>query len=177
MDEKKIDYNSNEIDILEINFDEDLQILYDIINDAATAYQGTIPDDRWKKPYMSMEELTSQIKQHVKFWKYMKKGETVGVMGIQAKGDVTLIRHAYVKTSERSRGIGSTLLQFLMARINTPILIGTWAAASWAVDFYKKHGFQLVSSQEKTKLLQQYWDIPDRQVETSVVLASRDWFK
>lgn len=169
--------NKEDIEICKININKDLQIIYEIINDAATAYRGTIPDDRWKEPYMQMEELIDQIKQHVEFWKYLKKGETVGVMGIQDKGDVTLIRHAYVKTSERSQGIGSSLLHFLMERTNTPILIGTWAAASWAIDFYTKHGFRLVNSEEKTRLLQQYWDIPSRQAETSVVLASKDWFR
>ncbi len=139
------------------------------------AYRGIIPEDRWHEPYMSREELEKQIGEGVQFWGYTENGEIAGVMGIQFKGDVTLIRHAYTRTSNRSKGIGSKLLNHLRSVATTPLLIGTWADATWAVAFYQKHGFRLLTNQEKNKLLLKYWTIPPRQVETSVVLASPDW--
>ena len=154
---------------------EDLATIYDIINDGASAYKGIIPEDRWHDPYMSREELKIQINDGVEFWKYTKEGRILGIMGIQYKGEVTLIRHAYVRTSERNKGTGSKLLHHLLSQSTTPVLIGTWADASWAIGFYQKHGFRLLPTNEKNKLLLKYWTIPARQVKTSVVLASPDW--
>ena len=156
---------------------EDFKHVYNIINDAASAYKGVIPADMWHEPYMSEEELRNQIDDGVKFWCYLDKGNIVGVMGIQDKSDVTLIRHAYVRTTERNKGIGGELLRHLSELTTKPILIGTWADASWAINFYKKHGYQLVSFEEKEKLLRKYWTISPRQIETSVVLASSNWRK
>ena len=154
---------------------KDFNDIYEIINDAASAYQGIIPADRWHEPYMPQEELKKQIDEGVEFWCYTEDGEIMGVMGIQFKGDVTLIRHAYVRTTKRKKGIGSKLLEHLRAISATPVLIGTWADAKWAIEFYQKHGFRLLGKEEINKLLRKYWTIPDRQVETSVVLASADW--
>lgn len=153
----------------------DFQDIFDIINDAASAYKGIIPADRWHEPYMSADELTTQIKQGVEFWCYKENEETEGVMGIQDKTDVVLIRHAYVRTNHRGEGIGGKLLTHLLAMTAKPVLIGTWADAQWAIEFYQKHGFRLLQEEEKNRLLMQYWTIPQRQVETSVVLASADW--
>jgi len=153
----------------------DLQDIYDIINDGAQAYRNIIPADRYHEPYMPEKELKDQIDQGVEFWKYTEDNKILGVMGIQYKGEVTLIRHAYVRTSERSKGIGGKLLEHLCGMTTTPILIGTWADAGWAIGFYQKHGFYILGTEEKTALLRKYWTIPERQVETSVVLASRDW--
>jgi N-acetylglutamate synthase-like GNAT family acetyltransferase len=154
--------------------DEDLGSIFSIINDAATAYKGIIPADRWKEPYMSLDELRHEIDDGVVFWGIEEDGELAGVMGIQHVRDVTLIRHAYIRTEKRNRGLGSELLAFLRTLTISPILIGTWADAVWAVRFYEKHGFRLVSHEEKTRLLKKYWSIPDRQVETSVVLVEVD---
>ena len=165
------------IDMMITRSDEkkDFNEIYDIINDASSAYKGIIPNDRWREPYMSKEELKKQIDEGVQFWNYTENNRIVGVMGIQFKNDVTLIRHAYVRTTERKKGIGGKLLQYLLNLSPTPILIGTWADASWAIHFYKKHNFRLLSEIEKNELLKKYWSIPERQVETSVVLASKDW--
>lgn len=151
--------------------DMDFEAIYSIVNDAAQAYKGVIPEDRYSEPYMSREELRHEIKDGVVFWGYEESGKLVGVMGIQHVQDVALIRHAYVKTSRRKQGIGGKLLEFLRTQTDRTILIGTWADAYWAINFYKKHGFSLVSKEEKNRLLKKYWSIPDRQVETSVVLA------
>ena len=153
----------------------DFALIYEIINDGAQAYRGVIPEDRWHEPYMPEAELERQMNEGVQFWKYTEDGKISGVMGIQSKDDVTLIRHAYVRTSERSKGIGGKLLKYLCTMATTPILIGTWADATWAIEFYKKHGFRQVTTEEKNKLLVKYWSIPERQVETSVVLAGADW--
>ena len=153
----------------------DLNEINAVINDAAVAYRGIIPADRWHEPYMSMDDLKNQIDEGVEFWAYTENGKIVGVMGIQFKGQVTLIRHAYVRTSHRNKGIGTKLLAHLTSIATTPVLIGTWADASWAIEFYQKHGFRLLSTEEKNKLLRQYWKIPARQIETSVVLASANW--
>jgi N-acetylglutamate synthase-like GNAT family acetyltransferase len=155
---------------------KDFHTIYEIINDAATAYHGIIPDDMWHTPYMTKDNLKKQIAQGVQFWGFIEQKEIVGVMGIQFKGDVTLIRHAYVRTEHRNKGIGSQLLQSLCEKSATPILIGTWAAATWAVKFYQNHGFRLMSTDEKDKVLRKYWTISVRQIDTSVVLASSDWF-
>ena len=151
----------------------DFSEIYEIINDAASAYKGIIPVDRWHEPYMAKDELQGQIDDGVEFWCYREEGMILGVMGIQDKGDVTLIRHAYVRTDARNRGIGGKLLRHLEELTAKPILIGTWADATWAIDFYKKHGFRLVSFEEKERLLRKYWKIPLRQIETSVVLAGQ----
>ena len=152
---------------------DDFETINAIINDAAEAYSGVIPGDRFKEPYMSKEELQHEMDEGVVFWGYEEDGELVGVMGIQHIKDVTLIRHAYVRTAKRSQGIGSQLLSFLRRQTTHPILIGTWADAIWAISFYEKHGFHLVSPEEKKRLLKTYWSIPERQVETSVVLAEQ----
>jgi len=153
----------------------DFKQIYEIINDAASAYKGIIPEDGWHEPYMSELELQNQIDRGVEFWCYSDNDEILGVMGIQDKSEVALIRHAYVKTTARNKGIGSKLLQHLSQLTKKPILIGTWADAIWAINFYKKHGFRLVSFTEKERLLRKYWMISLRQIETSVVLANSDW--
>ena len=155
--------------------EKDFTIIYEIINDAANAYRGIIPADQWHDPYMTEEDLKRQIKEGVQFWSYTEDGEIIGVMGIQFKKDVTLIRHAYVRTIKRKKGIGSQLLEHLCTISTTPVLIGTWADAKWAIEFYQKHGFRLLPEEEKNNLLRKYWTISTRQIETSVVLASSDW--
>jgi N-acetylglutamate synthase-like GNAT family acetyltransferase len=151
--------------------DKDFEGIFNIINDAAIAYKGVIPPDRWREPYMTREELQSQIEDGIRFSCYVDNNEIVGVMGIQDKSEVVLIRHAYVRTKQRKKGIGTLLLQELIKDAKKPILIGTWKAADWAIRFYEKHGFCLVEEEEKNRLLKKYWAIPDRQVETSVVLV------
>jgi GNAT superfamily N-acetyltransferase len=153
----------------------DFTAIHMIINDAAIAYKGVIPDDCWHEPYMPAEELSRQIEQGVEFWGYFEAGHLIGVMGIQGKHDVTLVRHAYVQTQSRNRGIGAKLLQHLTTLTTKPVLIGTWADADWAIAFYRKYGFRLLPEKEKNRLLVRYWSIPQRQKETSVVLASADW--
>jgi GNAT superfamily N-acetyltransferase len=154
---------------------EDLDAIFAIINDAAQAYRGVIPDDRWHEPYMGRDELAAEISGGVAFWGVETEGVLAGVMGIQDRNDVALIRHAYVRTSHRRFGFGGRLLEHLERTTQKPILIGTWAAASWAIRFYEKHGYRLVTPEEKDLLLAKYWHIPSRQVETSVVLASPRW--
>lgn len=155
--------------------DRDLELIWEIVNDGARAYQGIIPEDRWTEPYMSMEHLRHEIDEGVVFWGYEEAGTLAGVMGIQQLRDVTLIRHAYVRTGNQGRGIGSRLLSHLLELANGPVLIGTWADAVWAIRFYERFGFQKVGIQEKNRLLQQYWTVPERQIESSVVLADRKW--
>jgi N-acetylglutamate synthase-like GNAT family acetyltransferase len=150
--------------------DSDIAAIYAIVNDAAQAYRGVIPQDRWHEPYMPLEEVKKEIAAGVKFQGWVESGRLVGVMGMQPVKDVTLIRHAYVKTENRNCGIGGKLLAHLLGQIQGEILVGTWKAADWAVRFYEKHGFRLVSEAEKNRLLRTYWSIPDRQIETSVVL-------
>ena len=148
--------------------------IYEIVNDAAQAYRNVIPVDRWKEPYMPKDELRHAMDEGVVFWGYEEDGELIGVMGIQHVQDVTLIRHAYVRTARRKQGIGGKLLSHLRKQTERPLLIGTWADAVWAIRFYEKHGFRLVTEEEKNRLLKKYWSIPERQVETSVVLVERD---
>ncbi len=155
--------------------DSDFITIFEIVNDAAQAYKGIIPKDRWHDPYMSSEELRGEIEDGIVFWGMEQDGHLHGVMGIQDKGDVTLIRHAYVRTKSQRLGIGSKLLRNLERITEGPILIGTWATASWAISFYQRHGYILVSEAEKNHLLKKYWSIPDRQVETSIVLANSAW--
>ena len=152
--------------------DKDFEEIYQIINDAAIAYKGVIPADRWHEPYMSKNHLRGEIDDGVNFWGLEEQGVLIGVMGIQDRRDVTLIRHAYVRTAKRNLGIGSRLLAHLEPLSEKTILIGTWAAASWAIAFYEKHGYRLVTPDEKNRLLKKYWNIPERQVETSVVLRN-----
>ncbi len=151
----------------------DFETLFAIINDGAQAYKGVIPADRWTEPYMSREHLHHEMQAGVEFWGYEEGGELRGVMGIQPVKDVTLIRHAYVRSAGQKQGIGAQLLAHLRTLSQRPVLIGTWKDASWAIRFYQKHGFRLVDEAEKDRLLKRYWDIPARQVETSVVLVEQ----
>jgi GNAT superfamily N-acetyltransferase len=149
----------------------DFSNILSVINDAAQAYRGVIPDDRWKQPYISAGELESEIEAGVKFFVWEEDDTLVAVGGIQFVKDSTLVRHTYVATKLQRKGIGSRLLRHLTSLARTPeILVGTWADATWAIRFYEKHGFRLLSAQEKDLLLRVYWNIPDRQVESSVVL-------
>ncbi|PKL39872.1 MAG: GNAT family N-acetyltransferase [Spirochaetae bacterium HGW-Spirochaetae-1] len=154
----------------------DFETMLLVINDSAQAYRGVIPPDRYHIPYMTADYLRAEIDSGVMFYGYDKENNLLGVMGIQHVRDVTLLRHAYVLTEKRGCGIGSELLQFLVQRTERPTLIGTWSAAVWAVRFYEKHGFTLVTEEEKNRLLTAYWSLPDRQVETSVVLADNRYF-
>jgi N-acetylglutamate synthase-like GNAT family acetyltransferase len=155
--------------------DRDFELIWTIINDGAQAYRGIIPADRWTEPYMSREELQHEIDDGVGFWGFEEAGSIAGVMGLQQVQDVTLIRHAYVRTSGQNRGVGAQLLSHLRELATRPVLIGTWAAASWAIRFYERHGFQIVDPEEKNRLLRRYWTVPERQIETSVVLADQRW--
>jgi N-acetylglutamate synthase-like GNAT family acetyltransferase len=155
--------------------DEDFDSILSIINDAARAYRGVIPDDRWHEPYMSADELAKEIAGGVVFWVAEPDKRVAAVMGMQDKGDVALVRHAYVASSTQRSGVGTMLLHHVQDLTDKPILIGTWAAATWAIEFYKRNGFTVVPSAEKDRLLKKYWSIPARQVETSVVLADGRW--
>ena len=146
-----------------------------IINDAASAYRGVIPADRWHEPYMSASDLGTQIAEGVVFWIAEEEGRLLGVMGIHDKGDVALVRHAYVASTAQRSGVGTRLLRHVESLVDKPTLIGTWAAASWAIEFYQRNGFTIVPTAEKDRLLRTYWSIPTRQVETSVVLANKQW--
>ena len=170
-------FRSRRSKVIRLCRDSEFETIFDIINDAAVAYKGIIPADRWHEPYMPREELRQQMAEGVVFWGYEEGGELIGVMGIQHVKDVTLIRHAYVRTKHRQHGIGGKLLAHLRTLTDRPVLIGTWAAATWAIRFYQKHGFRLVTPEEKDRLLRKYWNIPERQVETSVVLADENWFR
>ncbi len=154
---------------------KDLPIIFEIINESAHAYKGVIPADRWHEPYMPMAELVSEISKGVKFYGYFAGDRLVGVMGVQDVKDVTLIRHAYVRTKCRSQGIGGKLLTYLNQLTSRPVLIGTWKAATWAIRFYEKNGFVLLGDDEKNRLLKIYWTVPDRQVKESIVLADHRW--
>jgi len=156
---------------------QDFAHIHAVVNDGAQAYKGIIPADRWTDPYMSTQQLQREIDEGIIFWGYEDNGQLSGVMGIQSVRDVTLIRHAYVLTTSQKQGIGAHLLAHLRELATGPVLIGTWADATWAIRFYKKYGFQIVSATEKDQLLKKYWSIPDRQVETSVVLADATWRK
>lgn len=155
--------------------DGDFATIWEIINDGALAYKGIIPADRWKEPYMAQSELKNQIGEGVEFWGFADQATLSGVMGIQPLEDVTLIRHAYVRADRQKEGIGGRLLGHLLGLAQQPVLIGTWADAVWAIRFYEKHNFKVVGYQEKERLLRQYWKIPERQIETSVVLADSKW--
>ena len=155
----------------------DFEAILAIINDAAQAYRGVIPSDRWHQPYMSADELAKEIASGVTFWMAEDNGQLLGVMGIQDKEDVALVRHAYTATTSQRKGVGTKLLRHVKALADKPILIGTWADASWAIEFYRRNGFTVVSDGEKNRLLRAYWSVSARQVETSVVLADRRWMK
>lgn len=157
--------------------ENDFEKIYEVINESSKIYKGVIPSDLWKEPYMSKEELEKEIKSGVKFWVYEENNKIIGVMGIQNIRDVTLIRHAYILSGERRKGIGSKLLMFLLNQTVRPVLIGTWKDATWAISFYEKHGFKLVEPDEKDRLLKMYWSISQRQIESSVVLADEKWLK
>jgi len=157
--------------------ESDFNTIFEIINDAAQAYKGIIPEDRWNEPYMPFEKLMREIEDGVFFWGLEHDGGLLGVMGIQNKDDVRLIRHSYVRMQAQKMGIGTKLLQHLESMTEKPVFIGTWAASLWAISFYEKNGYTLVSEEEKNRLLRKYWSIPERQVETSVVLANQTWFK
>ncbi len=143
-----------------------------IVNAAAEAYRGVIPADRWHEPYMRSDELDAEIAAGVAFWGYEANGALVGIMGIQPLGEVDLIRHAYVSPGSQGHGVGGALLEHLAGSTKRRMLVGTWAAAEWAIRFYRRHGFELVSPELKTELLKTRWAIPDRQIETSMVLAN-----
>ena len=153
--------------------DDERADILEIVNAGAEAYRGVIPADRWHEPYMDTAQLEREISDGVVFWGLDLEGRLAGVMGIQAARDVDLIRHAYVRPDHQGRGIGRILLEHLVARAERPLLVGTWAAAEWAIRFYERNGFQTVGEEEKNRLLRTYWSIPERQVETSVVLAHR----
>ena len=152
--------------------DGDRPTILTIVNAAAEAYRGVIPADRWHEPYMPWDELASEIAAGVAFWGYEEDGRLAGVMGFQSVRDVELIRHAYVLPSSQRRGIGGALLGHLRQLSTRRILVGTWEAADWAIRFYQRHGFKLVAPARKAVLLKAYWNVPDRQIEVSVVLAS-----
>ena len=153
--------------------DDEREAILAIVNAAAEAYRGVIPADRWHEPYMPAAELDAEIAAGVAFWGYEDDGELLGVMGIQPVRDVDLIRHAYVTPASQGRGVGSALLEHFARSSQRPMLVGTWAAAEWAIRFYRRHGFEPVSREQSAELLRTYWTIPERQIETSVVLRQR----
>ena len=155
----------------------DVPAMLAIINDAAQAYRGVIPADRWHEPYMPAAELDAEIANGIVFWVAEDAGRMLGLMGIQDKGEVALVRHAYVSTAAQKRGVGTKLLHHVQGLADKPILIGTWAAATWAIEFYRRNGFSVVPGSEKDRLLRKYWTIPARQIETSVVLADARYLR
>jgi N-acetylglutamate synthase-like GNAT family acetyltransferase len=160
------------VNSIRLGRDDEQMALLEIINAAAVAYRGVIPADRWHEPYMTATELDREIASGVVFWVCESDGALVGTMGIQPVRAVDLIRHAYVRPRNQGHGVGGALLEHLQALSTRQMLVGTWAAAEWAIHFYRRHGFELVSPERKTALLKTYWTIPDRQIETSVVLAN-----
>lgn len=155
----------------------DFEGMFEVVNAAAVAYKGVIPADRWHEPYMPREEIRNEIEAGVAFWVAEEERRLLGIMGIQDKGDVALVRHAYVAPNLQRKGVGTMLLRHVQSLMDKPVLIGTWADAAWAIDFYRRNGFSLVSDEIKNALLRKYWSIPARQVETSVVLADARWVK
>jgi len=148
----------------------DVPTMFGIINEAARAYRGVIPADCWHEPYMPQDELETEIAHGVDFWVAEENGRVLGVMGIQDRGEVSLVRHAYVRSNLQRKGVGTKLLRHVESLTSKPVLIGTWADASWAIDFYRRNGYSLVLGKDKDALLRKYWSISARQVETSVVL-------
>jgi N-acetylglutamate synthase-like GNAT family acetyltransferase len=163
------------VDVIRPCADQDLEAVLEVINDAAQAYKGVIPKDRCKDPYMPHEELKREVEHGVRFWGFVQDGRLLGVMGLQDVEDVTLIRHAYVRSTHRRRGIGGRLLNELRSQATRPLLVGTWATADWAIEFYRQHGFELIPRDQVPRVLRRYWSVPDRQIETSVVLAEKAW--
>lgn len=155
----------------------DLGVALAIVNAAAQAYRGVIPADRWREPYMPPDELEQEIADGVIFWVAEEDGRLLGVMGIQDKGEVALVRHAYVLPAMQGKGVGTRLLRHVEGLAGKPVLIGTWADASWAIEFYRRNGFTVVPDRDKNSLLRRYWSIPARQIETSVVLADGRWME
>ncbi len=157
--------------IRKLSSSADFETLLAVVNDGAQAYKGVIPEDVWREPYMTREELSKEIASGVTFYGWVENGLVLGVMGFQPTEDVTLIRHSYVLAAHQRKGIGGKLLEHLVSLARTEeVLVGTWEKAVWAVYFYEKHGFRQVSKGEKDRLLRRYWKIPERQIETSVVL-------
>jgi GNAT superfamily N-acetyltransferase len=152
--------------------DDERSAILALVNAAAQAYRGVIPADRWHEPYMAAGELERELADGVAFWGYEADGALVGIMGIQPVRNVALIRHAYVAPGSQRHGVGGALVEHLAGSSTRPMLVGTWAAADWAIRFYRRHGFELVSPERKAALLKTYWTIPERQIETSVVLAN-----
>ena len=152
--------------------EDDRDEILEIVNSAAEAYRGVIAADRWHEPYMGSGELEAEIAAGVRFWGYAAEDRLLGVMGVQAVDDVELIRHAYVRPESQRQGVGAKLLEHLRRECTRPMLVGTWAAAGWAIDFYRRHGFELVAAEQGAALLERYWTIPERQIELSVVLRS-----
>jgi GNAT superfamily N-acetyltransferase len=155
--------------------DADSVAMLAIVNAAAQAYRGVIPADRWREPYMPPDELEKEIEDGVTFWVAEEDGRLLGIMGIQDKEEVALVRHAYVAPTVQRKGVGTSLLRHVQGLTGRPVLIGTWADASWAIEFYRRNGFTVVPNTYKDDLLRRYWSIPARQIETSVVLADRRW--
>ena len=157
------------------SLDSDLASMLAVINDAAQAYRGAIPPDRWREPYMPHSELLDEIAHGVAFWVAEDETRLLGLIGIQDKGPVALLRHAYVAPAAQRKHVGTTLLRHAASLTQKPLLVGTWANAAWAVEFYQRNGFTLLGDEDKDCLLRTYWSIPERQIETSVVLADRRW--
>ena len=157
------------------SLESDRAAILAIVNDAAQAYRGVIPADRWHDPYMPADELDREISAGVVFWLAEDQGRLLGVMGIQDKGDVALVRHAYVAPNLQRSGVGTQLLRHAQGLVEKPILIGTWTSASWAIGFYQRNGFTVLPNNDKDRVLRKYWSIPERQIETSVVLADGRW--
>jgi GNAT superfamily N-acetyltransferase len=152
----------------------DVSRICEVVNEAAVAYRGVIASDRWKEPYMPLSELQHEIESGVSFWGAHDGDALVGVMGLQHVDDVSLIRHAYTRTNRQGQGIGKSLLNYVTRQTERPLLIGTWAAATWAIGFYQSQGFRILG-REKDDVLRRYWTIPERQIEESVVLANDRW--
>jgi len=157
--------------------DGDFAAVLAIINDAAQAYRGVIPADRWREPYMPASELQAEMADGVMFWGAEHDGPLLGVMGLQDKGEVALVRHAYVLGTMQGQGIGTRLLRHVESITHKPMLIGTWSDATWAIEFYERRGFTLLANKVKDAVLRQYWSIPERQAATSVVLADGRWLE
>ena len=154
---------------------EDLDRILAVVNAAAEAYRGVIPADRWHEPYMPKDELVREVSGGIAFWVAENDGRIAGVMGMQDKGAVALVRHAYVAPATQRAGVGTALLRHVLGLTDKPVLIGTWAAAEWAIAFYRRNGFSLVPASDTPRLLRTYWSIPERQIETSVILADQRW--
>lgn len=155
----------------------DFPAILAIVNAAAQAYRGVIPPDRWHEPYMPEDELRTEIAHGIEFWVAEDDARLTGVMGIQDKGEVALVRHAYVCPASQRQGVGKALLRHVEHVAAKPVLVGTWAAAAWAIDFYRRNGYSVVPRAAKESLLRKYWSIPERQIQTSVVLADKRWLE